>query len=130
MTDPRLCERYRGYIDCLNRQDWARLGYYVHDRVAHNGRALGLSGYRDMLVRDFEDIPDLSFTIQLLTCDPPHVAARLMFTCRPRGQFLGLRVDGQEVTFAEHVFYAYEDEKIVAVWSLIDKAAIEAQIRR
>lgn len=26
MTRDRLAERYRAYIDCLNRQDWARLG--------------------------------------------------------------------------------------------------------
>ncbi|WP_336605525.1 ester cyclase [Chromohalobacter canadensis] len=28
--------------------------------------------------------------------------------------------------FAENVFYEFRDEKIVQVWSVIDKAAIEA----
>jgi hypothetical protein len=43
-----------------------------------------------MLERDFEEIPDLQFNIELLICDPPHVASRLRFDCRPKGLFLGL----------------------------------------
>ncbi|WP_078707750.1 ester cyclase [Consotaella salsifontis] len=125
-----LADIYRAYIDCLNRQDWARLGTYVADDAEHNGRQLGLSGYREMLVKDFEDIPDLRFNIALLVCEPPRVAARLAFECSPRGQFLGLRVDGRTVSFAENVFYEFRDDKIASVWSVIDKAAIEHQLGR
>ena len=123
-----LSDLYRGYIDCLNRQDWDQLGRYVDDAVAHNGRALKLSGYRDMLVRDFEDIPDLRFTIELLVCEPPHIAARLAFRCSPKGKFQGMSIDGRTVSFAENVFYEFEGSRIVSVWSVIDKAAIEAQL--
>jgi predicted ester cyclase len=130
LTETRLADLYRGYIDCLNRQDWAQLGHYVNDGVEHNGRPLRLSGYREMLVEDFENIPDLRFNIQLLTCDPPYVAARLAFRCSPKSEFLGLGVNGREVSFAENVFYKFEGSKIAAVWSVIDKAAIEAQISR
>ena len=128
MPAPNLPDRYRAYIDCLNRQDWAVLGRYVGDDVEHNGRPLGLSGYQAMLVRDYEQIPDLRFNIQLLVCDPPYVAARLAFTCSPKGEFLGLSIDGRTVSFAENVFYAFTDAKIVSVWSVIDKTAIEAQL--
>jgi predicted ester cyclase len=72
-----LSDLYRAYIDCLNQRDWAELGRYVDDDVEHNGQPLKLSGYRDMLMKDFEDIPDLHFNIQLLACSPPLVAARL-----------------------------------------------------
>ena len=84
MTD--LATRYRAYIDCLNRQDWARLGDFVDETARHNGRPFGLAGYRAMLEQDFRDIPDLRFVIGLLACDPPLVAARLDFTCSPRGR--------------------------------------------
>lgn len=60
---------YRTYIDCLNRQYWDELGRYVADDAKHNGRPFGLSGYRSMLIRDFEDVPDLRFVIDRLTCD-------------------------------------------------------------
>lgn len=126
MTD--LAARYRAYIDCLNRQDWASLGDFVGDDVRHNGNRLGLAGYRAMLERDFEDIPDLRFTIGLLVADDRHVASRLDFTCSPKGMFLGLPVDGRTVSFSENVFYRFDDGKIADVWSILDKVAIERQL--
>ena len=124
-----LSHLYRAYIDCLNRQDWDELGQYVDDEVEHNGRPLKLSGYRDMLVQDFEDIPDLRFNIQLLVANsPPVIAARLAFRCSPKGKFLGLSVNGRTVSFAENVFYEFKLSKIASVWSVIDKAAIEVQL--
>jgi predicted ester cyclase len=119
---------YRDYIACLNKQDWPKLGQFVHDEVIHNGRRIGLSGYLAMLERDFDEIPDLYFNIQMLIADPPYVASRLGFDCTPKGVFLGLCVSGKRVSFAENVIYEFRDEKIVEVWSIIDKAAIEAQL--
>ncbi len=128
MTRSELAEIYRAYIACLNAQDWERLGQFVDDHAIHNGRPLGLSGYRAMLVRDFEDIPDLNFIIGLLTVDPPYVASRLLFDCAPKGLFLGLPVNGRKVAFSENVFYAFRGSKIGEVWSVIDKGAIEVQL--
>ncbi|MEO1855221.1 ester cyclase [Chromohalobacter sp.] len=96
--------------------------------VKHNGEQLGVSGYRRMLERDFAEIPDLSFNVELLVSDPPYIASRLCFNCTPKGKFLGLGVYGRRVSFVENVFYEFRDEKIVQVWSVIDKAAIEAQL--
>jgi predicted ester cyclase len=121
-------ELYRAYIDGLNRQAWDELGRYVAEDVEHNGRPFGLAGYRAMLIRDYEDIPDLRFNIDMLACEPPLVAARLMFDCSPKGLFLGLPVNGRRVVFAENVFYRYRADRIAAVWSVIDKSAIEAQL--
>lgn len=128
MDRVELSNIYRGYIACLNRQDWPNLGRFVDDGVRHNGRPLGLSGYREMLERDFQAIPDLRFAIELSIADPPHVACRLAFDCTPTGTFLGLDVGGRRVAFTENVFYRFSDGRIVEVWSVIDKAAIEAQL--
>ena len=128
MIGADLAEVYRGYIACLNAQDWPRLGRYVHDEVRRNGRRIGLIGYREMLVKDFREIPDLRFRIQLLISDPPYIASRLAFDCAPRGRFLGLRVNGRRVSFTENVFYEFRRRKIAQVWSIIDKSAIEAQL--
>jgi hypothetical protein len=75
MTRDELCEIYRGYIDCLNRQDWDRLGLFVDDAVEYNRAPVGLAGYRGMLEDDFRAIPDLRFRIELLISDPPHMQA-------------------------------------------------------
>ena len=125
-----LSNLYRAYIDCLNRQDWEELGQYVDDEVEHNGQPLKLSGYRAMLAKDFDDIPDLRFNIELLASSPPLLAARLAFRCSPKGKFLGLSVNGRMVSFAENVFYGFRRSKIASVWSVIDKAAIEGQLSR
>lgn len=128
MIKTDLSTIYRGYIACLNRQDWARLEQFVDDGVQYNGRQVGLSGYRQRLEKDFSEIPDLYFNIELLVSNPPYVASRLAFDCSPKGRFLGLQVNGKRVSFTENVFYEFNREKIRRVWSVIDKAAIEAQI--
>ena len=128
MSRDALCEIYRAYIDCLNGQDWHRLGQFVDDRVAYNGTPVGLAGYRGMLEGDFRAIPDLRFEIDLLVSDPPRIASRLRFDCTPRGMLFDLPVNGRRVRFAENVFYEFSDRRIRTVWSIIDKAAIAQQI--
>jgi predicted ester cyclase len=71
MTKEDLRDRYHGYIDCLNRQDWRHLADHVADEVQRNGEALGLVGYRTMLEGDFAAIPDLFFKIDFLVSEPP-----------------------------------------------------------
>ncbi|WP_316213833.1 ester cyclase [Bradyrhizobium sp. SZCCHNR2032] len=128
MTRNELSDVYRDYIAYLNRQDWPQLGQFVADDVHHNDRLIGLSGYREMLEQDFREIPDLHFNIDLLISDPPHIASRLRFECTPKGEFLGLPVDGKKVSFAENVFYLFREARIWRVWSVVDRAAIEAQL--
>lgn len=77
MSELDLSAIYRSYLDCLNQRGWASLGQFVDDDVSHNGRPIGLSGYRAMLEQDVRDIPDLRFDIELLVTEPPVVASRL-----------------------------------------------------
>jgi predicted ester cyclase len=128
MTTTDLSAIYRDYIACLNRQDWAVLGDFVHQEARHNGRLFGVAGYRAMLEKDFSDIPDLQFNIQLLVTDQSHVASRLAFDCTPSAEFVGLAVNGRKISFTENVFYRFSEGKIIEVWSVIDKVAIEAQL--
>lgn len=128
MIKTDLPEIYRHYIACLNAQNWPMLGRFVGDDAIHNSKKIGLSGYQAMLEKDFRDIPDLYFNIQLTVCEPPYIASRLQFDCTPVGTFLGLPVNGKRIAFAENVFYEFRGEKMRQVWSVIDKAAIEAQL--
>jgi predicted ester cyclase len=128
MTKSELTSVYREYIACLNKQDWQSLGRFVHEDIKHNGDQVGMSGYRRILEKDFSEIPDLHFNIELLVSEPPYIASRIRFNCTPKERFLNLGVYGTKVSFAENVFYEFLDWKIVQVWSVIDKAAIEAQL--
>ncbi|MEO6608294.1 MAG: ester cyclase [Aestuariivirga sp.] len=127
-TKANLTHLYRSYIACLNAQDWNSLGNFVADKVIHNGKAFGLAGYHAMLVNDFETIPDLAFNIQILAVDPPYVTSRLWFECAPKAMFVSLPINGRKISFAENVIYEFSEGKIVEVWSVLDKAAIEAQL--
>lgn len=127
---PDLSETYRSYIACLNAQAWHDLGDFVAAEACHNGQNLVLAGYRAMLERDFLAIPDLHFTIDLLIAEPPNIAARLSFNCSPKADFLGLPINGRTISFCENVFYRFEDNRIVEVWSVLDKTAIEAQLSK
>ena len=128
MDNQELSDRYRGYIDCLNRQDWPTLGEFVDQDVHYNGQRIGLAGYQQMLEHDFQAIPDLRFTIDMLITDPPHVAARLCFDCTPVGELFGVPVNGRRVQFTENVFYAFRQGRVWNVYSVIDKAAVASRI--
>nr|WP_325253191.1 ester cyclase [Amylibacter sp.] len=128
MTREDITELYHTYIACLNAQDWDALHQFVAEDVEYNGQIIGLAGYQAMLVADFKAIPDLYFTITRLACDPPMIACGLSFDCTPIGQLFGLAVNGTPVQFSENVFYEISRGKIHKVWSIIDKAAIAAQL--
>lgn len=123
-----LGSHYQAYLDCLNRQAWTALGRYVDEAVEHNGSPLGLAGYQAMLEGDHAAIPDLHFTAHLLVVEAPWLAAQLDFDCTPRGELFGLAVNGRRVRFSEHVFYRFENGRIREVRSVIDTAAIAAQL--
>ena len=125
-----LARFYADYIACLNARDWDSLQRYVARHVIHNDRQLGLDGYRRMLESDVAAIPDLRFAIEFMVCDPPRIGSRLRFDCTPVGRFMGLDVNGSKVSFAENVFYELENSRIARVWSIVDKAAIEQQLRQ
>jgi predicted ester cyclase len=119
---------YRGYIACLNSQDWSHLAAFVGADVHHNGHPLGVRGYQAMLESDFKEIPDLRFVVELTVANADCVASRLRFECSPQGEFMGLPVNGKRVVFWENVFYQLHNDRISRVWSVIDKEAIKAQL--
>lgn len=128
MTPDELSALYRDYIACLNKRDWLDLDRFVQPDVQYNGNPVGLVGYREMLRKDVRAIPDLRFEVDLLVCQSPHVAGRLRFECTPTGMLFDLPVNGKWVSFTENVFYEFRDGRIDKVWSIIDKAAIAAQL--
>jgi len=123
-------ESYSQYLHCLNERRWDDLGEFVSHDVVHNGRPLGLSGYRAMLEADTGAVPDLQFVAEMIVAQDDVVACRLGFHCTPQEKFLGFDPPGTPVSFAEHVFYRFRDAKIAEVWSVIDTRAIAAQIGR
>jgi predicted ester cyclase len=128
MRSSKLADVYQGYINCLNAQDWQNLEKYIDEDVAYNGQRVGLDGYRKAREDEFREIPDLHFNVQILVAYENKVASRLGFNISPQGEFLGLPVNGRRISFSENVFYEFENDKIAKVWSVVDRAAVEAQL--
>lgn len=125
-----IADTYRRYLECLNERRWDDLGQFVCTDAIHNGKSLGLSGYREMLEGDVAAIPDLRFDADLVVVQDDVLASRLVFQCTPQRPFLGFEPPGTQVSFTEHVFYRFRDAKIAEVWSAIDTRGVTAQIAR
>lgn len=131
-----LESRYRAYLTVLNERRLDDLVEHVHDELTYNGEPLTRRQYQDLIAADLAAAPDLFYDGQLVVAaaDPAgnavggQVACRLVFDCAPRGEFLGFRPDGARLRFAEHVFYRYEQGRIAAVRSMIDRAAVAEQL--
>jgi predicted ester cyclase len=121
---------YRDYLACLNDRRWDELGRFGADEAQYNGERLGLIGYRAMLEADTHAIPDLRFVAEILVADEDVVSCRLVFRCTPRHAFLGFEPTGERISFAEHVFYRFDNRRIAEVWSLIDRETIREQVLR
>jgi predicted ester cyclase len=130
MSEGDLLAVYHDYLQCLNERQWPRLKDFVADQLSYNGQRMTLRDYRAMLEADVDAIPDLQYRPELLLADDDIVACRLFFQCTPRHAFLGFEPTGRQVTFAEHVFYRFDDRRIVEVWSVIDQQAIRQQVSR
>ncbi|CAN8097161.1 unnamed protein product [Discula destructiva] len=127
-------EKYTAYIGAINERNMAQsLPTYCHDVVIHNGKALPLSEYRQLMEGAQEAIPDLEFSIASLIVDPDRqiVAALLDFRGTPTGKFADVTPPeggAKEVRFGEIVFYWFKDGKIASVVSLVDLAAYRKQV--
>lgn len=122
-----LRQRYLEYIDVLNERRFEDLRDFVADDLTYNDQPMTRSRYQRLLQEDVAAIPDLRFQVDLLVVEDSWVACRLDFDCTPEKTFLGFQPSGRRIRFAEHVFYRFSDGLIVAVTSLIDRAAIHEQ---
>jgi predicted ester cyclase len=127
MGDP-LERTYRRYLRALNERRFDDLVEFVHDELTYNDEAITREDYAALLTSDVRRIPDLHYAVDLLLVAGDHVSCRIAFDCTPEGDFLGVAVDGQRVSFVEHVFYRFRDDRIEQVWSLIDTDSIRRQV--
>jgi predicted ester cyclase len=129
MTNADLETRYRAYLDALNERRLDDLVLYVQDELSYNGEITTRRQYQDLIAADITAIPDLIFDAHIVVTSGDNVACRLVFDCTPQHEFLGFSPNGERLVFAEHVFYHFLGGRIAAVSSLIDRSAIEAQLR-
>ena len=129
-TEKPLDQHYLRYIDVLNERRFDDLPAFVADELRYNDAPISGVQYREMLEDDVRRIPDLFFDVQHLVVAEDQVACRLRFECTPVEVFQEFEPTGEPVIFTEHVFYRFEGDHIVQVWSLLDLAALRRQSTR
>jgi|GEM_PF-86853 len=120
MTDAELSAQFRDFITCLNDQSWVILDAFVAEDLIHNGKPLGLAGYRQMFEQLHRELPNLHFDIELLIAEAPLLAARLKFDCGPPVSIPGLPESAVKVVLNENAFYKFRDGKICQIWSTVE----------
>ncbi len=129
MTNADLETYYRAYLDALNERRLDDLVHFVQDELSYNGETMTRRQYQDLIAADITATPDLIYDAHIIVASGDQVGCRLVFDCTPQHEFLGFSPNGERLSFAEHVFYHFRDGRIAAVSSLIDRPAIEAQLR-
>ena len=82
MAEENQSDVYRGFIACLNRQDWATLEHFVANDLKYNDKQIRLSGYRKLLTRFRDEIPDVYFELAKLVSQPLFSRAGWFLTAR------------------------------------------------
>lgn len=126
--DQALERTYRGYLDALDERRFDDVEDLLHEELTYNGESLTRDDYVAQRREEARQIPDLHYAVDLLVVEADQVACRIAFDCSPRGEFLGMPVNGRRISFVEHVFYRFREGRIEHVWSLIDTDAIREQL--
>lgn len=128
MTDFDREAHYRRYISYLNDRRVDDVQEFVNEELTYNGEPMSRIEYQNLIARNIAAVPDLYFGILVLVSSGDHIACRLKFDCTPQSEFLGQQPNGRSISFSEHVFYRFHDNKICEVWSLLDWPAIMGQM--
>nr|WP_221373786.1 ester cyclase [Actinoplanes polyasparticus] len=124
-----LEDTYRAYLRALNDRRLDDLAEFVHDRLTYNDKPITRAEYAALIAHDLAAAPDLFYDARIIVATDTRIACRILFVTTPQSDFLGYPAAGVRLTFAEHVFYDFVDHRIAAVTSLIDRHAIQSQLR-
>lgn len=120
---------YRDYIATILAKDLDRLSMYVSDEVVHNGKKLGLEGYKDLISRNIIET-GVRIDIKRLIADEKTVAAVLVFSTQAETkELVGIQLDGAPFSYIENVVYDFEHDKIVEVHSVFEIDVVRSHAR-
>lgn len=120
---------YRDYIATILAKDLDRLSMYVSDEVVHNGKKLGLEGYKDLISRNIIET-GVRIDIKRLIADEKTVAAVLVFSTQAETkELVGIQLDGVPFSYIENVVYDFEHDKIVEVYSVFEIDVVRSHAR-
>ncbi|KAK1689446.1 SnoaL-like polyketide cyclase [Colletotrichum godetiae] len=114
---------YQRYIKCINDRTMSRnFTQFCQPELIHNDRKFSIAEYIPLISESQDAIDDLYFEIDEMVAEEEmqQIAARLKFTGTPIKEWGGVKPNGNEVEFHEHVIYQLVDGKISRVSSVIE----------
>ena len=123
-----LAERYRAYLDTVNRYAWDELGAFVREDVRLNDEPIGRVAYVARVAAVVDAFDDYRWVIEQLVVDGPHLAARLTDTGTHTGRWLGVEPTGRRVRALELAYYRFDAGLIAEVWSTANDLDVLRQL--
>ncbi|KKY14877.1 putativelike polyketide cyclase [Phaeomoniella chlamydospora] len=128
MTPSELEAHYRRYLTYLNTNRARELQDFVADTVTHNGKTLTREQYQDFVAGNFKCFSTIDIAPELIVANDDQVACRIKFSnCKLEKELFGCQPTGRVFDMVEHVFYRFQEGKIVEVQSLVDEIALREQ---
>jgi predicted ester cyclase len=122
----------RFYDRIWNIPDLAAIPAVLHPGITFRGSLgsvrQGHSDFADYVRSVTTALSGYRCEIEQLVADGDLVAARMLFSGRHTGEFLGRAPTGQTVTWAGAAFFTFERELIRDVWVLGDLVSLYAQL--
>jgi len=96
--------------------------------VGGETRTMTVADLRQIVGRWRAAFPDLRFDMHTLVADGDHAAAHATLTATHRGIWSGLAATGRSIHVEHMFFFRFDHERIVEVWELLDRPALQRQL--
>ena len=121
------------YAQIWNNYQHELIPTVLHEHIRFRG-SLGLdltghAGFKAYLDMVHEALGEYECIIDDLVCEPNKAFARMTFTGIHKGNFLGFPPTGKRVTWSGAALFKFEQGKVVDLWVLGDRLALEEQLK-
>ncbi len=116
----------------INSGDYSRVRDLIHEDYIDHGTPLGEvrgpKGFLELSRLFAAAFSDIHNEVDLLISEADMAAWRVIFTGVHTGELMGLPPTGKKISFQGYNFGRMQDGKAIEHWTLIDTAALIAQL--
>lgn len=126
-------EQVRVFYDQIwNRHDKEIIPDVLHETFNFRGslgpETLGHEGFIEYLDMVHTALADYTCEIQEMVSENSKVFAKMQFSGRHRGEFMGVKPGGRQLSWDGAALFHFKNDKIVSLWVLGDIQSLQAQL--
>lgn len=119
---------YGRYVAALNAHDLSHHDELIHDEVLLAGEPVSRADVVAVQRELLDVVPDFHWEVQEVAVDGDRLAARLINTGTPAGEWLGTAPTGASFEIIEFAIYAVHDGRFSQMTALHDAEALRLQL--